>query len=200
MIYIARLLSAIFRPSFYPTLGFLILFTMTYMNLMPWEFKLWVLSAVYIFTIALPYLLIFITRKFNGWTKKDMYMQHRRYIVYSINIICYICCMHVCQNLYLPSFMGAILVVSLMVQCVCVLTNIWYKVSRHSAGTGLIIGALMAYSSIFGFNPTWWLCAAILLSGAVMSSRMYLRNSSLGQVLSGTLVGIICGWLGISIW
>lgn len=200
MKYIAQLLSAIFRPSFYPLVGFIILFTLTYLNLLPLRFKLWVLSAVYIFTIALPFLLIFITRKVNRWSKRDMYLQHRRYLVYSINIISYVSCMYVCHNLYLPSFMGAILVVCLMVQCACVLINIWHKVSMHSAGTGLIIGALLAYSFIFNFNPTWWLCGAILLSGAVMSSRMYLSGNTLGQVLSGTLVGLICGLVGICLW
>lgn len=200
MTYIAQLLSAIFRPSFYPLVGYLILFTFTFLNLLPWDFKLWVLSAVYIFTIALPYILIFITRKINRWSKRDLYQQKHRYIVYCINIICYISCMYVCQNLQLPSFMGAILVVSLMVQCVCVLINMWYKVSMHSAGTGLIIGALIAYSYIFNFNPTWWLCGTILLSGAVMSSRMYLSGNTLGQVLSGTLIGIVCGITGIALW
>ena len=93
--------------------------------------------------------------------------------------------------------MGVILIVSLMVQCVCALVNMWHKVSRHSAGTGLIIGALLAYSYIFTFNPTWWLCVAILLSGAVMSSRMMLNNSTLGQVMGGTFIGIVCGLVGI---
>lgn len=92
--------------------------------------------------------------------------------------------------------MGVILIVSLMVQCVCALVNMWHKVSRHSAGTGLIIGALLAYSHIFAFNPTWWLCAAILLSGAVMSSRMMLNNNTLGQVMGGTFIGIVCGLVG----
>ena len=193
---IARLLSAVFRPSLYPLVGHAILFAFTYLNMLPWDFKLWVLSAVYVFTVALPYTLIFLTRKLNGWSKQDMYLQHRRYMVYCINIICYVSCIYVFRNLNLPSFMGVILIVSLMVQCVCALVNMWHKVSRHSAGTGLIIGALLAYSHIFAFNPTWWLCAAILLSGAVMSSRMMLNNNTLGQVMGGTFIGIVCGLVG----
>lgn len=194
---IARLLSLVFRPSLYPLVGHAILFAFTYLSLLPWDFKLWVLSAVYVFTVALPYALIFLTRKLNRWSRQDMYQQHRRYMVYCINIICYVSCIYVFSNLNLPSFMGVILIVSLMVQCVCALVNMWHKVSRHSAGTGLIIGALLAYSYIFTFNPTWWLCVAILLSGAVMSSRMMLNNSTLGQVMGGTFIGIVCGLVGI---
>ena len=194
---IARLLSLVFRPSLYPLVGHAILFAFTYLILLPWDFKLWVLSAVYVFTVALPYAMIFLTRKLNRWSRQDMYQQHRRYMVYCINIICYVSCIYVFSNLNLPSFMGVILIVSLMVQCVCALVNMWHKVSRHSAGTGLIIGALLAYSYIFTFNPTWWLCVAILLSGAVMSSRMMLNNSTLGQVMGGTFIGIVCGLVGI---
>lgn len=200
MKYVAIFFSAIFRPNFYPLVGFLILFTLTYLSMLPWDLKLWVLSAVCIFTIILPYLLILITRKINKWTEQDMYMQHRRYIIYSINIICYLSCMHVFRDLNLPSFMGAILVVSLLVQCACVITNMWYRVSMHSAGTGVIIGALLAYSHIFAFNPTWWLSIAILLSGTVMSSRMLLKGNTLGQVLTGTAIGIVSGVVGIMVW
>ena len=65
---------------------------------------------------------------------------------------------------------------------------------------GIIIGALLAYSHIFSFNPIWWLCISILLSGAVMSSRMMLNKNTLGQVMGGTGIGIICGFVGIIMW
>jgi membrane-associated phospholipid phosphatase len=73
----------------------------------------------------------------------------------------------------------------------------FWKVSMHSAGSGAVIGGLVAYSAIFGFNPIWWLCGTILLSGCVMTSRMVLLQHSLTQVLVGTLVGVICGFFGI---
>ena len=198
--FLAQVLAVVFQPAFYPLVGFSILFTLTYLSMMPWEFKLWVLLAVYVFSVAIPYVMTFLIRKTNGWSRHDLHQQHRRYIVYIINIISYLSCMYVCHKLYLPSFMGAILVVSLLVQCACVIANMWYKVSMHSAGTGVIIGAIIAYSHIFDFNPTWWLSIAILLSGAVMSSRMLLKGNTLGQVLSGTAIGIVCGVVGIMVW
>lgn len=196
----ALLLSNIFYPTFYPVVGFIILFNLTYLNALPLLYKLWVCVAVYIFTVALPYLVLMVVRRVNGWTRADMYHQHRRGIVYSINILCYTSCMYVCDSLYLPPFAGSILVVCLMAQCACALVNIWYKVSIHSAGTGLLIGSLLAYSFLFYFNPTWWLCLAILISGAVMSSRMYLYHRELGQVLCGTVIGVFCGFIGVLMW
>ena len=48
VILIARVLSALFRPTYYPLVGFIILFAFTYMSIFPWMFKLWVLGMVYL--------------------------------------------------------------------------------------------------------------------------------------------------------
>ena len=61
------------------------------------------------------------------------------------------------------------------------------------------MGALVSYSFIFHFNPVWWLCLMILINGMVNSSRMLLRQHTLWQVLGGTLVGFICGLIGLFI-
>lgn len=75
-----------------------------------------------------------------------------------------------------------------MRHCECVV-----EISMHSAGAGGVIGALVAYSVLFMFNPVWWLCVTVLISGAVGTARMLLRQHSLAQVVAGTLVGVVCG-------
>ena len=93
--------------------------------------------------------------------------------------------------------MCGILVAALLVQAVCIVVNIWWKISMHCAGAGAIIGALLAYSVLFVFNPVGWLCVLVLFSGAVGTARMLLRQHSLAQVVTGTLVGTACGLAGI---
>ena len=193
----SRVLSSLFRPAYYPIVGFAILLVFTYMSLLPWAFKLWLLCMVYVFTIGLPWIGTQIIKHVNGWKQHELRAQGKRTAAYILNIICYLGCLTICRTMNLPSFMGALIAVSLLVQCCCTLINLKYKISIHSAGTGAIIGALFAYSLIFNFDPTWWLCGAILLSGAVMSSRMLLRQHSLGQVMSGTGVGLLCGFIGV---
>ena len=104
--------------------------------------------------------------------------------------------MHVFHATHMPHFLMAIVGISLLIQCTCIVVNLWWKVSMHSAGSGGVIGALVAYAAIFGFNPVWWLSLAILVSGCVMTSRMVLRQHTLAQVLGGTLIGIACGIVG----
>ena len=196
-IVIASVFSSLFRPMYYPTVGTIILLTFTYMSLFPWPYRLLVLGIVYFFTVFLPVGITFVYRKMLGWRLHELRERHKRIVPYTIHFVCYLCCMYVLNGLHLPRFLMAILVVSLMVQTCCIIVNMFWKVSMHSAGSGAVIGGLVAYSGIFGFNPIWWLCGAILLSGCVMTSRMVLLQHSLAQVLVGTLIGIVCGFVGI---
>lgn len=193
----ARFLSYTFRPGFFPFVGFGILLTFTYLNLLPVTFKLWVMSMVWMCTIALPNIALSTIRGINKFRKREIHSKHHRSTVYIVHIISYVICLHLCQTIHLPMFLGAIIVASLISQCVCVIVNIWHRISLHSAGTGLIIGALLAYSLIFNFNPLWWLIICIIVSGAIMSSRMVLAKHTLGQVLMGTLVGTICSFITV---
>ena len=96
--------------------------------------------------------------------------------------------------LRIPQFMANILVAALMIQIVCALINVWWKISTHTAAIGGFAGALVAFSILFAFNPIWWFCLVILIAGLVGSSRMILRQHTLTQVVVGFLVGVVLGF------
>lgn len=197
IVFIARILSTLFRPTSYPLVGFVILFTLSHMNVVPWQYKVRVLLVVYLFTMALPALGVHLYRRTRGLTLQQLRIRRWRAWPYIINLVNYLCCLRVMQVMRIPHFMGGIIVASLMIQCACLLLNTRWKVSMHSAGAGGIAGALVAYASIFTFNPVWWLCGALIVDGLVMSSRMVLRQHTLGQVVGGSLIGAACSYLGI---
>ena len=124
-------------------------------------------------------------------------MRENRAIPYILFILSYVACLHLMFRMHMPRYMCGILVSALLIQMVCVIVNVWWKISMHSAGAGGVIGALVAYSVLFMFNPVWWLCVTVLISGAVGTARMLLRQHSLAQVVAGTLVGVVCGFAGI---
>lgn len=196
LLFIARIFSTVFRPSYYPTVGILILLSFTYLSLFPWTFKLWILGLVYVFTYCLPAFGIYMFRRLHGWSPSELRVRHKRAVPYIIYICCYLCLMHIFSATHMPHFLMAIVGISLLISCACIVVNIWWKVSMHSAGAGGVIGALVAYAAIFDFNPVWWLSLAILVAGMVMTSRMLLRQHTLAQVLGGTLIGIACGIVG----
>lgn len=189
----AQVVSIIFTPWYLPLLGFILLLTFSYLNMLPWQYKLMMIGIVYLFTVLLPYWSVYVYRRVNGWTRHEMSQKERRIVPYVISIICYTALLYLMQSFHMPSFTLAVIAGALAVQIACAIVNLWYKVSTHAAAIGGIIGALMAFSLVFAFDPTDWLCLCVMVAGVVCSSRMILRQHTLGELGVGLLIGIGCG-------
>ena len=197
IIWAARVVSIIFTPFYLPLVGLLALFLLSYLSLYPWPFKLQVISIVYLFTILFPTFLIRLYRRYHGWTLIELGRKERRMVPYVISIFCYIACIYLMEAQHIPHFMGSIVTAALIVQIVCAMINLWWKISTHTAALGGFMGALFVFSDAFGFNPVWWYCLLFLLAGLLGTSRMILRQHTLGQVVAGFFVGIVCSILAI---
>ncbi len=197
LIIAARLMSLVFTPFYLPVVGLLALFVFSYLSLLPLSYKLTVIGIVYLFTILLPTLLIHLYRRYQGWTLIELGHKERRMVPYVISIMCYMLCTYIMETMHIPHFMGSILISALIIQVVCALINVWWKISTHTAAIGAVAGALLAFGEIFGFNPMGWLCVVLLLSGLLGTSRMILRQHTLGQVLGGFGIGVLCAGVGI---
>lgn len=195
----ARTISIVFTPFYLPVLGLVALFMLSYLNrLVPWYYKLTVIMMVYLFTVLLPTLLIHLYRKYQGWTLHELGMKERRMVPYIISIVCYFACYYIMNLYHIPHFISSILITALAIQIICALINVWWKVSTHSAAIGGVTGALMSFAMLFQFNPTWWLCLAILFAGLVGSSRIILKQHTLSQVNVGFIVGLTAAFYIIS--
>lgn len=190
----ARVLSMVFTPFYLSLVGLIALFTFSYLSLMPWAYKLTVLALVYMFTILVPTLLIHFYRNYHGWTLIELGKKERRVVPYLLSIVSYFVCYYVMHRFNIPHFMSNILMAALVIQVLCALINVWWKISTHTAAIGGVTGALQAFSMIFGFNPIGWLCVVIILAGMVGTSRMILRQHSLRQVCYGFLLGLVAAY------
>ena len=190
-------MSIVFTPFYLPLVGLLVLFVLSYLNLYPWAFKLKVVALVYLFTILLPTFLIHLYRRYNGWTPIELGRKERRMVPYVISILCYMACVYLMEQQHIPHFMASIVIAGLVVQMVCALINMFWKISTHTAGIGGIAGALFVFADVFAFNPVWWFCLLFLVAGLLGSSRMILRQHTLLQVVTGFLVGFACAVIAI---
>ena len=193
----ARIMSMLFTPFYLPLLGLVVLFSFSYLSIFPWVYKLQVLMMVYLFTILLPTVMIHLYRRYQGWNLIELGHRERRMVPYVLSIVCYFTCIYVMQHLHMPHFMSSILVAALLVQIVCALINVWWKVSTHTAAIGGVGGALFAFAEYLNFNPVWWLCLIFLIAGMVGTSRMILRQHSLPQVVGGFWIGFVCAAVAI---
>ena len=191
----SRVVSMVFTPFYLPTLGLLALFSFSYLSLLPFQYKAIVIAIVYFFTILLPTLLIHVYRRHQHWNLIELGQRELRMVPYVLSILCYFTCVYIMRSLHIPHFMSSIVVAALCIQIICAIVNGWWKISTHTAAIGGVVGALVAFAAIFGFNPLPWLCITIIIAGILGTSRMILRQHSLSEVVSGFLVGVFVGWI-----
>lgn len=197
IIYLARFVSMLFTPFYLPLMGLILLFTLSYLALLPVTYKLEIIAIVYFFTILLPTFVIHLYRRYNGWTLFELGRRERRMVPYVLSILCYFACVWLLNSMNVFHFVSSILIAALLVQIVCAVINVWWKVSTHTAAIGGVAGALIAFAEIFGFNPVWWLCVVISMGGVMGSARMILRQHSLAQVVAGFGTGFVCAAIAI---
>lgn len=192
---ISKAISGIFTPFIIPFAVFLLLFLFSYLRIMPTQYKLIVLGIVYCFTVLMPVFVIYLYGKFNGMTLLELSEQKKRTIPYLLAITSYLFCALMMRKLNIPSYMTGIIITSLVVMVIFMATNFWWKLSAHLAGMGILIGCIVSFSSLFGYNPVWWLCLAILATGIVGSARIILNQHKLSETLAGFTIGLICSLL-----
>lgn len=193
----ARIASMLLTPFYLPVVGILAIFIFSYLSMFPWQVKLSLILMVYLFTVLIPSLLIHLYRQYHGWTLLQLGQKERRMVPYVISILCYFTCFYVMNLLHLPHLITSILIVALVIQILCAIINVWWKISTHTAAIGGVLGALLAFSFMLSFNPVWWLCLVIIASGIVGSSRIILRQHTLTQVTAGFFLGIISAFFTI---
>ena len=195
MLRVARITSIVFTPFSIPFLAFLVLFLFSYLRIMPILYKGIVLGIVYCFTILTPTITIFLFRKINGFARQELSERKKRYVPILLTIISYVFCLLMMRKLNIPWYMTGIIFVSLVISIICILVNLKWKLSEHMAGMGGIIGGLVSFSALFSYNPVVWLCLFILIAGILGSARIVLGHHTLGEVLSGFVVGLVCSIL-----
>ncbi|WP_321478663.1 hypothetical protein [uncultured Bacteroides sp.] len=191
LIKIARIISSILTPFSIPFIAFLILFLFSYLRIMPLAYKLIVLGIIYCFTILMPMLTIFLFRKINGFDAKELTERKKRYIPYILTITSYVFCLLMMRKLNIPWYMSGIILASLIAMSISIIINLKWKLSEHMIGMGSIVGGLISFSALFGYNPIWWLCGFLLISGILGTARIILQHHTIGEVLSGFLLGFI---------
>lgn len=192
LILTAQVVSLVFSPFYLPVMAFIVLLFFSYLNYTSWVYNLQIIGMVYLFTVLLPRLAIYLYRRLNGWTRHQLSQRERRIVPYILSISCYTALLYLMDNLRMPRFTLGIVAGALAIQVVCALVNPWLKVSTHAAAAGGVIGAIMAFSLMLNFDPTGGLCLSVLFSGLVCTSRLILRQHSLTELGVGVLVGILC--------
>lgn len=194
---IARALSIVFSPFYTPMWILIVLFFCSYLQMLPLQYRLFILFTVFIFTVLIPKLGINIFRMVMQMTHMQISRREHRHMPYLLTICSYTVCLTLISRMNVVMFVRGIVMAAFVSQIICIFINAWWKVSTHMVGMGGLVGALLAFSTLFYFNPLWYACGLIILSGAVGTSRMILRQHTLAQVLAGFAIGFVCALIFI---
>lgn len=195
IILVAKVISALFSPFYAPMWAFLWLLFFSYLKLLPMGYKLLILGIVFTFTIFIPRLSIGIFRRMNQWTHWQLSHREHRHMPYALSLLSYLACLLLFIQMNTAVFFRGVIMAALAAQVICMIVNVWWKISTHMVGIGGLLGMLLAFSLLFSYNPLLPTCITLLISGFLGTSRMILRQHSLAQTLAGFLVGFACSWL-----
>lgn len=200
IIKISAAVSMVSTPFYLPLLSVVALCLFSYLALAPLLYRLFLIGLVYLLTVLLPTFLIHYYYRYLGLTFRQTGQRERRVIPYVISMLCYFICLYVLSWRHVTHIILSLIIAALVVQLVCAMINVKWKISTHTAGIGGLTGGLMAYSLILGFNPLWWLCGLILFGGVVGTARMILRQHTLSQVVAGFVLGTFLAFFSILIF
>lgn len=191
---LSHILSALFSPLLLPTYGMALCIWLTIMTILPPAMQWSTLGTTFFITAIIPMAVIFILYKAGYVTDPGLNERTERGIPYAVAVVCYLVCAWLFFRAQAPLWVPLFLTGGAAAIVINVVVNRWWKISAHAAGMGGLVGLLffLTVRHLAVFNSFWWFIGAILLSGMVMSARIYLGRHTLGQTLAGFANGFLC--------
>ena len=190
LIRISTVISMLFSSIFTPLWAFIWLFFISYLKMLPLEFKIFFISIIVLFTIFIPRLGIDLYVRLHKIRKWKEYTSLHALIPFIIMIISYLLCILFLSHLHTAVFMRSIIMQAMFAEIACLILTPWQKVSFHMVGMGELLGIYTAFSFLFLFDPFWGICIILILSGLVGTSRCILQKNTLVQQLIGFFIGL----------
>ena len=190
---LANIISYIFHPMFmltYITTYFL--YTNNYFSFFVSPVKkIFLLSAVVVFSIILPSLNMVLLKKL-GYIK-DMYAKqaNERFMPYVSTITLYVGLIYILHDLSIPYFFKQLILTSVMVIAVNFIINFFTKISAHASAIGGCLGIIYFYQYVSTNGDITPICICLLIAGLIGFARLYLNEHSPKQVYSGFTAGFL---------
>lgn len=195
--YLAHFFSGVFNPFVMPTLAFVIILVyMPGFEMYSIRVKTLLISIVLISTCILPLLFILLISA-NRYVNRDM-MHHRdRILPFMFSAFSFFIGAQIIGKLPIPHIFSLFLLGSCLVLILLFAITTRWKISGHGVGVGGFTGTLLAITFKYGMDLSWPILLAILISGAVGSSRIYLRKHTPAQVYAGFGLSVVIMYLTI---
>lgn len=193
----SQILSAVFTPLFVPTYGMLLVSYLTVLVILPTKITWLGIGMVFLITCIFPVVGIFAMYK-AGFIK-DVGLNERteRTVPYVLTTLCYLGAGYFLYRVGMPMWIDMFFAGGALAAFINIIVNRWWKISAHGAGMGGLVALMfrMVASNYAIYNLNIWISAVIIVTGLVLTARVYLGRHTLMQVLAGCANGFLCVWL-----
>jgi len=187
---LAKIIMVIFHPLLMPLYGLLIIFSApTLFGFIPFVQKKVIILILLTNNIFLPLSLLpyLKWRKIiSTWSLSD---RSERIIPMALTSLFYFVTLYIVLKYRIPVFIKTVILSTALLSFTVSLINFWWKISIHSVGAGALTALIFVLSFKMHTPLTIFLIPAIIISGLVLSSRLWLNSHSPKEVWLGYLLG-----------
>jgi len=192
----AQMISYLFHPLFFPTIGlYILLHSGTYLDSMNDEAKNFLYIIVGFSTCFLPLLSlpIFIYRRLI----KNIEMENRteRVLPLTFVVAFYFLGYYLLNRLALPQIITTYIASVTVIAAITLLITVWWKISFHTIGAGGLLGAILALSLKLDTGLQIYLVIVLLVAGLVSTARLLLNAHTPLQIFTGFATGFSFAFL-----
>ena len=189
--FIPRFFSYIFHPVFMPLIGlFIILNSGIYSETIPANYSRFLLLIVFICDVLLPLsiipALIYLKHLDNIYIDE----KKQRLIPLFFTTICFYIGYYVIDKFTHSILINYFLLSATVVVLGILLISLFWKISIHMAGIGGLTGLIIILSKSYHIDMVILLCAAILITGTIASSRLALGTHTIFETFAGYIFGL----------
>lgn len=180
-----------------PTYGILLVMWVSVLCYIPTGTRVVVLLVVCGITCLLPMVVIAILHNLKLIEDKRLVDRGERWLPYIAAMLCYAGAAVYLAGIHMPFWAVLFLWGGIAACVVSFVVNFWWKISAHMAGIGGLL-AFMVRLRMDGLGAVdlhLLVCALIVLSGLLGTSRIYLGRHTFGQVIAGFANGFVCVFL-----
>ena len=187
----AKIISIVFHPMLIPLYGLLIIFLApTLFWYIPFKVKKILFLVMLTNNILIPVSLLPFFRYRNIISSWIIETREERVVPLLAVSFFYSLTSIIIFRLQIPAFLKGYIFSISIITVIATLINFWSKISLHSIGAGALNGIVIVLSLKTHADLTWFILAALIIGGLVLSSRLKLNSHNPSQVYLGFLTGL----------
>ncbi len=189
---LSTLLSLIFHPVFIPVYGLLIIFySPTFMVHLPAQLKRIMFFLAAINMTVIPLAMMPLLKFRNIISSYHMDVRSERILPLALGSTMYIVTTIIFFSYQIPQIIKSFMLAAAIMSVLVLLITFFWKISVHAAGMGALLATAVVLSLRMRTELYIILIPLLLISGLVMSARLYLSSHRPVQVYTGFILAFV---------